>query len=125
MLVFWENGGIIKTHSEGDLITNGTPGREYILNSAQHGEFIVNKQATKHHLELLRAINADKNGNLRINQRENGGAIHNVRVKRHEEGGMIDNLLMATMMMSGGNNDDVQKMVMKHKNVKPATPQAI
>lgn len=92
-----ENGGIIKTHSEGDLITNGTPGREYILNSAQHGEFIVNKQATKHHLELLRAINADKNGNLRI--------------KRHEEGGMIDNLLMASMMMSGGKDVDVQKMI--------------
>lgn len=92
-----EKGGIIKTHSEGDLITNGTPGREYILNSAQHGEFIVNKQATKHHLELLRAINADKNGNLRI--------------KRHEEGGMIDNLLMASMMMSGGKDVDVQKMI--------------
>ena len=77
-----ENGGIIKTHSEGDLITNGIPGREYILNSAQHGEFIVNKQATKHHLELLRAINADKNGSL--------------RVKRHEEGGMIDIALKIT-----------------------------
>lgn len=70
-----EHGGIVKTHSEGDLITNGVPGKEYILNSAQHGEFIVNKQATSHHLGLLRAINADKNGNLRIKQHEEGGLM--------------------------------------------------
>ena len=70
------NGGIIKTHSDGDLITNGTPGKEYILNSAQHGEFIVNKESTKHHLALLRAINNDKTGNLRIKQYEDGGLLN-------------------------------------------------
>ena len=70
-----EHGGIVKTHSEGDLITNGVPGKEYILNSAQHGEFIVNKQATSHHLGLLRAINADKNGNLKVKQNNDGGVV--------------------------------------------------
>lgn len=70
------NGGIVKTHSEGDIITNGTPGKEYILNSAQHGEFIVNKESTKHHLALLRAINNDKTGNLRIKQYEDGGLLN-------------------------------------------------
>lgn len=71
------NGGMIKTHSDGDLITNGTPGREYILNSAQYGEFIVNAESAKHHLGLLRAINADKNGNIRIKQYDGGGMIEN------------------------------------------------
>lgn len=72
-----EKGGIIRTHSEGDVITNGTPGREYILNSAQHGEFIVNKQSTAHHLGLLRAINADKGGKLQIAKHDEGGVIGN------------------------------------------------
>ena len=71
-----ENGGVIRTHSDGDLITNGTPGKEYILNSAQHGEFIVNAKATKHHLGLLRAINGDKNGNLRFKQNEEGSLLN-------------------------------------------------
>lgn len=75
-LFFGKDGGVVKTHSEGDLITNGTPGREFILNSAQHGEFIVNKQSTKHHLALLRAINNDKTGNLRIKQYEDGGLLN-------------------------------------------------
>ena len=69
------NGGMIKTHSEGDLITNGSPGKEYILNSAQHGEFIVNRESTSQHLGLLRAINADKNGNLKIKQNADGGLL--------------------------------------------------
>lgn len=68
-----EHGGVVKTHSEGDIITNGTPGKEYILNSAQHGEFIVNKDSTAQHLGLLRAINADKTGSLKIKQHEFGG----------------------------------------------------
>lgn len=71
----WVNGGMIKTHSEGDLITNGTPGREFVLNSAQYGEFIVNAASTKHHLALLRAINGDKHGQLRFKQYEDGGVI--------------------------------------------------
>lgn len=69
------NGGMIKTHSEGDLITNGMPGKEYVLNSAQYGEFIVNAASTKHHLALLRAINGDKHGQLRFKQYEDGGVI--------------------------------------------------
>ena len=68
-----EHGGIVRTHSEGDLITNGTPGKEYILNSAQHGEFIVNKDSTSQHLGLLRAINADKSGSLKIKTHQFGG----------------------------------------------------
>lgn len=75
-LFFGKDGGIVKTHSEGDIITNGTPGREFVLNSAQHGEFIVNKTSTKHHLGLLRAINNDKNGNLRFKQYADGGLIN-------------------------------------------------
>lgn len=75
-LLGFANGGMIKTHSEGDIITNGTPGKEYILNSAQHGEFIVNAKATKHHLGLLRAINGDKNGNLRFKKYEDGGLLN-------------------------------------------------
>lgn len=70
-----EKGGLIKTHSEGDLITNGVPGKEYILNSAQHGEFIVNKQSTSHHLGLLREINADKGGKMKIEKHAEGGTI--------------------------------------------------
>ena len=82
------NGGIIKTHSEGDVITNGTPGKEYVLNSAQYGEFIVNKQSTQHHLGLLKAINADKNGSLKINKHDFGGAI----------GMPMDNLLLMSSL---------------------------
>ena len=70
------NGGMIKTHSEGDLITNGTPGREFVLNSAQYGEFIVNAQSAKHHLGLLRAINADKSGKIRLKKYNDGGSVN-------------------------------------------------
>lgn len=69
------NGGVINTHSEGDLITNGTPGKEFVLNSAQYGEFIVNAESTKHHIDILRAINADKEGKIRLKQYFNGGMI--------------------------------------------------
>lgn len=67
-----EHGGLIKTHSEGDVITNGDIGKEYLLNSAQYGEFIVNKKSTAQHLGLLKAINADKTGSLKIKQNEEG-----------------------------------------------------
>ena len=89
------NGGMIKTHSEGDLITNGTPGKEYVLNSAQYGEFIVNAQSTKHHLGLLRAINADKNGKIRLKQHSDGGTIDstmNIGMGMNENGSFMQSL---------------------------------
>jgi hypothetical protein len=67
-----KKAGITKTNAEGGLITNGTPGREYVLNSAQNGEFIVNKESTIQHFGLLSAINSDKHGKLRIKQNANG-----------------------------------------------------
>lgn len=56
--------GKVKTHASGGLITNGESGREYLLNSAQQGEFIVNKSSVERYLPLLQAINGDKNGGL-------------------------------------------------------------
>lgn len=100
----WANGGMIKTHSEGDLITNGVPGKEYVLNSAQYGEFIVNAQSTKHHLGLLRAINADKNGTFKIKQYEDGGEVG----ANSFGGGMISPMMYAMPLISnirGGYND--------------------
>lgn len=104
-----KNGGLIKTHSDGDIITNGTPGKEYVLNSAQYGEFIVNAQSVKHYLPLLRAINADKSGKFKIKQHEDGGSI-GVNGFGAFGGG---NMMMASMMygmplinnIRGGYND--------------------
>ena len=58
-----EKGGIIRTHDDGGYISDGIPGKEMILNSAQHGEFVVNKASTMQYLPLLNMINADKSGN--------------------------------------------------------------
>ena len=95
------NGGIIKTHSDGDLITNGIPGKEYVLNSAQHGEFIVNAQSTKHHLGLLRAINSDKNGNMLLKQHSDGGTVDttmNMDMGMGLNNGAFMNMLPSLMM---------------------------
>lgn len=80
-----KNGGMIIPHSDGDFITNGIPGKEFVLNSAQYGEFIVNKEAAQHHISELKAINADKHGQ--------------VRFRRHDEGGILG----GDMMPSGSN----------------------
>lgn len=50
-------GGIIRTHDDGGYISDGPSGKEMIMNSAQHGEFVVNKEATAKNLPLLTAIN--------------------------------------------------------------------
>lgn len=93
------NGGVINTHSEGDLITNGTPGKEFVLNSAQYGEFIVNAESTKHHIGLLRAINGDKSGSLRFKQYFNGGMIGGMGMMPGMGGmGMIGNMYQFQMM---------------------------
>lgn len=102
------NGGLIKTHSDGDIITNGTPGREYVLNSAQYGEFIVNAQSTKHHLGLLRAINADKNGSFKIKQHEDGGDIGINGFGAFSSAGMMSPMMYAMPLVNnirGGYND--------------------
>lgn len=91
------NGGVINTHSDGDVITNGTPGREFVLNSAQYGEFIVNAQSTKHHLGLLRAINGDKSGSLRFKQYEDGGLLGMSMIPGMGGMGMIGNMYQFQM----------------------------
>ena len=101
------NGGLIKTHSDGDIITNGTPGREYVLNSAQYGEFIVNAQSTKHHLGLLRAINADKNGSFKIKQHDSGGMLGGVNGMMGVDGGFgyssaLGNITLMSMIHNSG-----------------------
>ena len=80
--VVQHNNGAIQTHSKGDLITNGIPGKEFVLNSAQKGEFIVNTESTRHYLPLLRAINSDKTG---------GMGLKNI-IKTHSDGGIVSYL---------------------------------
>lgn len=58
------NGGIIRTHDSGGYISDGTTGQEMILNSAQHGEFVVNAASVMKYLPLLNMINSDRNGHL-------------------------------------------------------------
>lgn len=101
------NGGVINTHSDGDVITNGTPGREFVLNSAQYGEFIVNAQSTKHHLGLLRAINGDKSGSLRFKQYEDGGLLGMSMIPGMGGMGMIGNMYQFQMFgqLRSGLND--------------------
>lgn len=103
------NGGIIQTHSDGDVITNGTPGREFVLNSAQYGEFIVNAQSTKHHLGLLRAINGDKSGSLRFKQYADGGLLGMSMMPGMGGMGMIGNMYQLQMFgqLRSGLNDFV------------------
>lgn len=64
MLTKLSNGGIIRTHDSGGYISDGTPGQEMILNSAQHGEFVVNRASTLQYLPLLMMLNRDRNGSL-------------------------------------------------------------
>ena len=58
------NGGLIRTHSSGGYISDGPEGEEMILNSAQHGEFVINKQSTASYLPLLNVINGDRGGSM-------------------------------------------------------------
>ena len=57
-------GGMIITHDEGGYISNGEGNREMILNSAQHGEFVINRASTMNYLPLLQLLNGDTNGRL-------------------------------------------------------------
>ena len=56
------HGGIIRTHSGGGYISDGTPGKEMILNSAQHGEFVMNAQSTQMFLPMLMMMNRNPMG---------------------------------------------------------------
>lgn len=56
------HGGIVRTHSDGGYISDGTPGKEMILNSAQHGEFIMNAQSTQMFLPMLMMMNRNPMG---------------------------------------------------------------
>lgn len=57
-------GGMIITHDEGGYISNGEGNREMILNSAQHGEFVINRASTMNYLPLLQLLNGDTSGRL-------------------------------------------------------------
>lgn len=57
-------GGMIITHDEGGYISNGDGNREMILNSAQHGEFVINRASTMNYLPLLQLLNGDTSGRL-------------------------------------------------------------
>ena len=50
-------GGMIVTHDEGGYVSDGVPGKEMILNSAQHGEFVMNRASTSMFLPLLMMMN--------------------------------------------------------------------
>lgn len=56
------HGGIIRTHSDGGFISDGIPGKEMILNSAQHGEFVMNAQSTQMFLPMLTMMNRNPMG---------------------------------------------------------------
>ena len=56
------HGGIVRTHSDGGYISDGTPGKEMILNSAQHGEFVMNAQSTQMFLPMLMMMNRNPMG---------------------------------------------------------------
>lgn len=56
------HGGIIRTHSDGGYISDGSPGQEMILNSAQHGEFVMNAQSTQMFLPMLMMMNRNPMG---------------------------------------------------------------
>ena len=56
------HGGIIRTHSGGGYISDGSPGQEMILNSAQHGEFVMNAQSTQMFLPMLMMMNRNPMG---------------------------------------------------------------
>jgi len=58
------HGGMIMTHAEGGYISNGEGNREMILNSAQHGEFVINRASTMNYLPLLALLNSDTSGRL-------------------------------------------------------------
>lgn len=59
---FFAHGGLIKTHSDGGYISDGIPGKEMILNSAQHGEFVMNAQSTQMFLPMLMMMNRNPMG---------------------------------------------------------------
>jgi hypothetical protein len=59
---FLAHGGIVRTHSDGGYISDGTPGKEMILNSAQHGEFVMNAQSTQMFLPMLMMMNRNPMG---------------------------------------------------------------
>ena len=56
------HGGMVRTHSDGGYISDGTPGKEMILNSAQHGEFVMNAQSTQMFLPMLMMMNRNPMG---------------------------------------------------------------
>lgn len=71
----FEKGGLIQTHSAGGPITNGTPGVEHPLVTAQNGEYVINAASYAKHASLVEAINKDKIGNLKISTHSDGGVI--------------------------------------------------
>lgn len=60
------HGGIVRTHSDGGYISDGTPGKEMILNSAQHGEFVMNAQSTQMFLPMLMMMNRNPMGMMNM-----------------------------------------------------------
>ena len=110
-----EKGGIVRTHDDGGYISDGIPGKEMIMNSAQHGEFVVNKSAALMYLPLLRMLNGDKSGALLRGVYSNFGGI-NKRSLLNEFSGMhgigpktIDKLSSAIDNLSKGNNRALSK----------------
>lgn len=92
-----EHGGLIRTHSSGGgVITNGEPGREYILNSAQHGEFIVNKSSVMQYLPLLNLINADIHGSLLKTQSSMNGNF-DAQLKESRQLSRMNSIEMRTL----------------------------
>ena len=69
------HGGIIRTHSDGGYISDGTPGKEMILNSAQHGEFVMNAQSTQMFLPMLMMMNRNPMGMMNMMGTPYGGMM--------------------------------------------------
>ena len=69
------HGGIVRTHSDGGYISDGTPGKEMILNSAQHGEFVMNAQSTQMFLPMLMMMNRNPMGMMNMMGTPYGGMM--------------------------------------------------
>lgn len=83
--------------AKGGYISNGEGNREMILNSAQHGEFVINRASTMNYLPLLQLLNGDTSG----------------RLLNTFGGGMSMNPMMGTFVTEMGKQDKTMRDIGK------------
>lgn len=94
------NGGLVRTHSAGGFISDGVPGKEMLLNSAQHGEFIMNAESTKRFFPILNAMNFNPSslmGNM-------GGGIG---------GNLVTSLMIETLKENLSTNKVIRRAMLR------------